>query len=354
MRGDQSTLADKLAELSLLLVRRLEPSAELAHAAQSLAQQLIRTTEGVTPDNHLILGGSLARGEPIFVRGRENELASDIDLLLVHEALLPPFAVKDFIARAQPALPTLTLMTLSMTEYQRLRTSIGFEFKDAGYSLNHRRVPAHAAVEVTTRDAFEVFIFGIFLYFMESLGQRWLSEEDSLGFRYALSRACVKMIRAGGMPLGAYSGHDLEQMRPDLADHMARELTWQRDPVGVSLPPQRFWCIARDVLANFDVVHGQARNDSIVDSEYEHAPGADVVAYHQGIAMRIARAVLAAGDPEALTAAKTAALIRHAWAEVVRDGLVRPLFSPEEFFHLHAGTIRENLLALKVSPIGGQ
>ncbi|MEU7999449.1 hypothetical protein AB0B83_29590 [Micromonospora sp. NPDC049060] len=67
-----------MTTLAETLVRWLPPALGFRAAGEDLARRISRCADNLPPGVHLILGGSLARGEPsIMVRGSEYELISE-------------------------------------------------------------------------------------------------------------------------------------------------------------------------------------------------------------------------------------------------------------------------------------
>lgn len=345
---DSSTLANHI-------VRNVEYPHTVAPSIAKLANDLLGLRTEVPTDTNLILGGSLARGEPSFVRGEEDyELASDIDLLLVHDSVLPPLTADEFVARTSPVLPTISLMTVSRSEYERLRTTIGYEFKDIGVSLNQPALPPHEPVTLGLRDAYEFFLFSIEMYFWERTADRWAAGDNSMEFHLPLNRICVKLLRACGMLTGGYNHHDAIKMPARVRDLMADEIEWRKNPSPPPPDPGRFWPILAMVMRAFDDAHGVPKPDAVTGTEYEGRDGAAYVARHQRIAHSLARRILAqTGGGHAFSADELVAVKQREWASFVEMGVVRPVISPEVFFSERANLIRANLFEMKVSPPPG-
>jgi hypothetical protein len=338
----------RAAGLAERIVRRLPRRVGFEDAAAVLADRILACADGLPEGSHLVLGGSLARGEPsIELRPDGFTLISDIDLLLVHESTLPPEPPEDFVRRHADALPTVSLMTVSLPEFRRLQTSLGHDFKEGGVPLRGP-APAVPPVPLTPRDAVEVFAFGAMLYFGERLAERWTGD-DPPWLHYAHGRVCSKVLRSVGMLRGAHAQHDASGLPRELAEHAETELSWLRSPAKRPFPPPgRVWPIFAMALAEFDRFHGGPIRDAVRGSHYEQRPGADFVAEHQALALAMLRGTLERYDPADADPARLRAGKQAAWIDLVRAGAVRPYASPERFFTTRAAGIRDQLLRMKV------
>jgi hypothetical protein len=277
-----------------------------------------------------------------------HRLSSDIDLVLVHDDLLPPMTVAEFLSRATARLPMATAFFLSGAEYRNIRTAFGQEFKGSGISLTHSRLPVHDPVVVTARDALEICIQSVFQYFVGKAAARGHSENDYA--QYSLGRCSIKLLRSGGMLYGGYNSRDVVSMELDLSALMKSEYDLLDAPP--TTPPSylRFWRNFSAVLDHFDQHYARKCMDAVTDSEYEGRPSADGVRRYQTAAMSLARAVL--GRIDAVADLSNDALIaveQDAWAAVVMAGHARPFRSPEEFFQSRYATILDQMMEMKTS-----
>ncbi|CAN5596792.1 hypothetical protein BH10ACT8_BH10ACT8_08540 [soil metagenome] len=322
--------------LAETLIRRLPSGVGFEHAGQQLARGLHACADGVPEGSHLLLGGSLARGEPLLrVNGGSDLLISDIDLLLVHDTLLPPFAVDKFVRRHRSALPTITLMSLSGREYQRLTTSIGYDFKDGRVALTDRS-PEFETVVVDPRDAFEVFIFGILLAL---LGDSFLES------RADASRAVGKVIRSVGLLDNVNAQHDFHSDREALAEAHRHQLRFLRDP-SKSIPPERpheLLSVFAAGLTAHDYAAGLQRDDAVEGSRFDGRPGSDTVREVQRALVLLLRRMIAA-PPDEPPADKCV----RAWRSIVADHVVRPYASTADFCRSTVPLLRHALLDMKV------
>lgn len=335
----------EVADLAQHIVRRLPRDVGFEDAGVSLARELNRCAEDVPPDAHLVLGGSLARGEPSIRVARQGfELISDIDLLLVHDSLLPPFTTADFVRRHESRLPTITLMSVSAREYQILETSLGYDFKDGGVVLTPHPLRS-PTVQTDHRDAFEVFVFAILLALLDGL----LTLPAKGDSHEAASRVLGKVIRSVGLLEGVNAQHDVVTIDPTLALCHRQQIDLLHDPdkLPVQATPDVICSALAAGLALHDAAAGRQRRDAIEHSKYQRRPGADFVQHAQRVLVQILRLTIAEGaaltDPRATSQARAAA-----WKTLVHDGIARPQVSPEEYSRSILGLFRQALLDMKV------
>lgn len=337
-----------VAELSRTIVRRLPGAAALDVIATRVATSLRIVGECVPPGDWLIAGGSLARGEPTFVRQEGSwQLASDVDLLYVHSGEQPLVSITDLVATAQKHFPNVDLMTLSLREYRLLRTSLGHDFKNLGLPISGDGLPSHDRVVLEARDAYEILLYYTQAYFWSGLHEQWLSGADAPSFHHTISRLCAKVLRATAMLDGAYAHHDFDSMPPHIAQSMRAELRWRSNPSRRGMPPGRFWTYMAAALRRFDEEFGHPRVDAISHSRYATTSSGRIVARHHRAAHHLARAMsgtwLDTADPQVLTTVK-----HRAWSGYTDCSGTCPQIGPEQYFRLHQREIHDHLLAMKV------
>ncbi|MGW4773166.1 hypothetical protein ACWEO2_34665 [Nocardia sp. NPDC004278] len=338
----------KTVTLAERITSRLSNAPELEHAARGIADDLRSLGHCVPADDWLIVGGSLARGEPTFIRHQGDPLLiSDVDFLYVHYGDAPSMSVGELRILAEKTFPTVDLMTLPLGDYRAIQTSLGFDFKDLGLAVTDHGLPEHESVQLDTRDAYEILLYYTQAYFWLGLHEQWCTGTDSVHFHLMVNRLCMKILRATAMIDGAYAHHDFDSMAPHLAEQMRAELHWRRDPTQPPKDPGRFWTYLYDAFQRFDTEFGQPRADAVNYSRYATTSSGRVVARHHQAVHALARAMadawIAAPDSAALATVK-----RRAWERITGwtgSGRQR---SPEDYFLTHKQEIHDHLLAMKV------
>ncbi|WP_454196043.1 hypothetical protein [Nocardia sp. Marseille-Q1738] len=327
---------------------RLADAAELEPAAMSIAADLLSLGQSVPPDDWLIVGGSLARGEPTFIRHDAGRLLiSDVDFLYVHYGDEPSTPVFELVKLAEKSFPTVDLMKLSLSDYRAIQTSLGHDFKNIGLAVTEHGLPDHDPVELEARDAYEILLYYTQAYFWLGLHEQWLAGHDSARFHLAVSRLCTKVLRAAGMLDGAYAHHDFSQMAPHLAEQMRAELRWRINPTQPPMNPGRYWSYLHDAFQRFDGEFGRPRADAVNYSRYATTSSGQIVARHHQAVYALARAMaetwIADPDPKALATVK-----RRAWERITGWTGSRPRTTPESYFGDCKQEIHDHLLAMKV------
>ncbi|MEU1984432.1 hypothetical protein [Nocardia sp. NPDC019395] len=333
------------------IVRRLDNAADLEDAATAIADNLLSIGRRVPPSDWLIVGGSLARGEPTFVRNEgKRVLLSDVDFLYVHSGQDPSIPAEKLIETAEQYFSVVDLMVLPLSGYRSIRTSLGYDFKNLGLPVTERGIPDHFRVELDARDAYEILLYYTQAYFWCGLHDSWLAGADTIQYHLVTNRLCMKILRATAMLDGAYAHHDFDRMAPHLAERMQAELRWRSDP---DLPPMsvgRFWTYLADALARFDIEFGQPRADAVNHSRYATTSSGRIVARHHHAVHHLARAMTTAwpitGDPRALATVK-----HRVWAQYTGWDGTRAQPSPEEYFRRYKQEIHDHLLAMKVQAV---
>lgn len=339
------------ATLGHTIVRRLTDAADLDEMAAGIAEDLLALGQRVPPDDWLIVGGSLARGEPTFIRHNgERLLISDVDFLYVHYGDDPSTPIPELVRIAERSFPTVDLMTLSLSDYRTIRTSLGHDFKNVGLAVTDHGLPAHDPVELDARDAYEILLYYTQAYFWCGLHDQWLTGNDSPQFHLMISRLCMKILRATAMLDGAYAHHDFDRMAPHLAERMRTELRWRSDPAQPAMDPGRFWTYLADALPRFDDEFGQPRCDAVNYSRYATTSSGRIVARHHQAVHHLARAMTNAwhisGDPNVLATVK-----HRAWEQYTGWVGTHTRPSPEDYFRSHRQDIHDHLLAMKVQAV---
>ncbi len=323
--------------------------ANTAEVARAVAEDLITLGRRVPADDWLIVGGSLARGEPSFL-GQPNGkylLVSDVDFLYVHYGDEPSTSIRELRSMAEKLFPTVDFMTLGLGDYRAIQTSLGFDFKDLGVALTDHGLPEHAPVELDARDAYEILLYYVQAYFWLAVHEQWRAGADSVQFHLVVNRLSMKVLRATAMLDGAYAHHDFDQMAPHLAEQMRAELRWRGDPSTPPLEPGRFWTYLHDAFKRFDDEFGLPRPDAVNHSRYATTSSGRVVARHHHASYTLARAMteawIASPDPEVLATVK-----RGTWQRITgwTGTVAQP--GPEDYFRAHRREIHDHLLAMKV------
>ncbi|MEV6276672.1 hypothetical protein [Nocardia sp. NPDC051832] len=337
-------------ELAGRLTARLCDAVKLEQVATQIAHDLLALGECVPADDWLIVGGSLARGEPTFIDSPlsgESLLISDVDFLYVHYGDEPSTPIAELRASGEKMFATVDLMTLSLGDYRALQTSLGFDFKDIGLSVTDRGLPDHDPVKLDARDAYEILLYYIQAYFWLGVHDQWCAGTDTIGFHLMISRLCMKVLRATAMLDGAYAAHDFDWMTPELATSMRSELAWRREPTQPALDPGRFWTYVHEAFQRFDLEFGQPRSDAVNYSRYATTSSGRVVARHHQCAHDLARA-MAAAWVRTLGPADLATAKHRAWHQITRWTGTGKQPTPEDYFRRHKQEIYDHLLAMKV------
>ncbi|WP_433654343.1 hypothetical protein ACQPW1_26915 [Nocardia sp. CA-128927] len=338
---ETTTLAERI-------ISRLPSAADIELAAQGIADDLRALGHCVPADGWLIVGGSLARGEPTFIRHRgEPLLISDIDFLYVYDGDEPSMSIPELRILAESAFPTVDLMTLPLGDYRTVQTSLGFDFKDLGLAVTEHGMPDKDPVRLDARDAYEILLYYTQAYFWLGIHDQWCAAGDSAHFHLMVNRLCMKVLRATAMLDGAYAHHDFDRMAPHLAEQMRSELHWRRDPTQPPMDPGRFWTYLHDAFQRFDAEFGLPRPDAVNHSRYATTSSGRIVARHHQAVHALGRAMAEASvgtpDPAALATVK-----RRAWQRITGWTGTAPQPSPEDYFRVHKQEIHDHLLAMKV------
>ncbi|MBF6072791.1 nucleotidyltransferase domain-containing protein [Nocardia farcinica] len=145
------------ATLADAITRRLPDAQDLAAPAHRIADDLVALGRLVPAEDWLILGGSMARGEPTLIHHHGGRvLISDVDLLYVHSAPEPAKPLDQLKAMAERCFPSVDIMVLPEHQYRHLHTSLGYDFKNLGLDLAGHGLPEHTPVRLDDRDAYEI------------------------------------------------------------------------------------------------------------------------------------------------------------------------------------------------------
>jgi len=334
--------------LGSMMVRRLADAAALESIATRMADDLLTLGRGVPQEDWLIVGGSIARGEPTFIR-RDGKrlLISDVDLLYIHDGEHPAMPPQQLLRVAERVFPSVDLITLPVADYRVIQTSLGYDYKNLGIAITEHGMPEHEPVQSDARDAYEILLYYLQAYFWDRLHDQWLAGADSVGFHLAISRLCLKVLRASAMLDGAYAHHDFEAMAPHVAARMRAELRWRTDPGQPPMNPGRFWSYVADAFTRFDEQHGHQRPDAVSFSPYATTSSGQIVARHHRAVHDLARAMstvwLADPTPQALDTVK-----HRAWQGFTGWTGTRAQPTPEDYFARNKREINDHLLAMKV------
>jgi hypothetical protein len=336
------------AALAERITSRLPHATAVAREALDIAEDLRTLGHCVPADDWLIVGGSLARGEPTFIRHDGKPLLiSDVDLLYVHYGDHPSTHIRELVALAEKHFTTVDLMALPLGDYRAIQTSLGHDFKNLGLPVTDHGLPDHHPVTLDARDAYEILLYYTQAYFWLGLHDQWSAGTASTHFHLLVSRLCVKILRATAMLDGAYAHHDFGHMAPHLAEQMRAELRWRADPTQPPMDPGRFWTYLHHAFTRFDTEFGQPRPDAVNYTRYAVTSSGRIVARHHQTVHALARAMADAWhttpDPTALTTVK-----QRAWQRITGWTGSAHRESPEDHFRTHKHTIHDHLLAMKV------
>ncbi|WP_028479025.1 phosphomethylpyrimidine synthase ThiC [Nocardia sp. CNY236] len=228
-------------------------------AAREVANSLRRLGDLVPVRDWLIVGGSLARGEPSFAHAHSGEptLLSDIDLLYVHRGERPSTLLREIMNLAETLLPAVELMAMPVRDYQVVATSLGHDFKNIGVPVTRHGLPPHTRVHLDERDAYEILLYHVMCWFWSGLSESWFAGDATAEFHLMVNRLCMKVLRATAMLDGAYRHHDLHMMSPYVAERMRAELAWRTAPLGRPADPGRFWSYLDEAFRRFDARFGR-------------------------------------------------------------------------------------------------
>lgn len=339
---------DQAAGLAATITRRLADAADLSPAANRIADDLLALGHCVPTDDWLILGGSMARGEPTWIHHNGGRLLiSDLDMLYVHSGPEPAMPIAQLRAMAERCFPTVDVMVLPVHQYRVLGTSLGHDFKNLGIDLSGRGLPEHTPVRLDDRDAYEILLYYVQAYYWHQLNEKWLAGRDTTQFHLLINRMCMKVLRATGMLDGAYAHHDFDSMAPHLSEQMRAELRWRTDPTQMPMDPGRFWHYLHDAFRRFDYVFGSRRPDAVRLSRYAMTSSGQIIARHHRVANDLARGVAASwvSNP---SVNDLATVERALWSRVTGWTGTKPSPGPAAYFAAHQSEIHDHLLAMKV------
>ncbi|MGQ4600372.1 nucleotidyltransferase domain-containing protein [Nocardia sp. R6R-6] len=325
------------------------PDPAVTLAAREVADSLRKLGELVPARDWLIVGGSLARGEPSFTRtsSEEPKLLSDIDLLYVHSGERPSTSLREVLSLAETVFPAVELMSMPVKHYQAVSTSLGHDFKNIGVPLTRHGLPPHTRVRLDERDAYEILLYYVMCWFWSGLSESWFDGDATTEFHLTVNRLCMKVLRATAMLDGAYRHHDLHLMAPPVAERMRAELSWRNNPLGRPADPGRFWSYLDEAFRRFDARFGRPRPDAVAFSPYAHTPSGHIVAEYQQTAQRLGRSLahtwVATGN-----CADVATVVPSAWARITGWTGTNPPQGPRQYFREHRTAIHDHLLAMKV------
>ncbi|MGG2463763.1 hypothetical protein ACO0M4_28875 [Streptomyces sp. RGM 3693] len=338
-----ATLADRL-------VRRHPDRDRLGSATASLAESLVELGRRSPAGSCLIIGGSLSRGEPcIRASAGAWTLHSDLDLLLVHDDVLPPVLPATFSSFLENELPNADVMTLSSGQFAALDTSLGYDFKENGIVLSEGSVPAFESTSITPRDAREILAYTIFIYLWEALGLRSAQGEVSADLDYSYCRLTLKALRTVVMLHGGYAYHFDGELPDDLRRLLTSELAAHDalDNVPV-LPAERFLPVMSLALEAHTARFGVGPMDAVSGTEYQGRPGSDYVTVHQQLAFEYMGALVRETDGGA-DQSKLPFLLQDVWRQVMaRHPEIKAAETPAAYFERNKRSIQQTLLMMKL------
>ncbi|MGX1778366.1 hypothetical protein ACWIGW_40105 [Nocardia brasiliensis] len=336
--------------LARQIARRRVDDATIEYPALHVACALVDVGSLVPDDDWLVLGGSLARGEIFFdhTENREKTPLSDVDLLYVHYGDTPSMDTSGIVQLAEKTFPKVDFMVLALSDYRRLQTVLGYEFKNMGISLTERALPSHTPVTLDARDSYEVLLFYIQSYFWDDLLRQWIASTDTPEFHLGVNKLCMKVLRAVAMLQGAHGYFDLDRMDKALAYWMNAELSWRANPALPVLEPGRFWHYLHHAFGCFNTEFGRARTDAVACTRYAVTTSGRVVARHQQVAHELAVALANAWSQDLTDPARLDTVKRDTWARITGWTGTHIRSCPEEYFQRHRRDIFDHLLAMKV------
>lgn len=338
----------RAATLADTITRRLPDAPDLAAPARRIADDLVALGRLIPAEDWLILGGSMARGEPTWIHHHGGRLLiSDVDLLYVHSGPEPATPLDQLKAMAERCFPAVDIMVLPEHQYRLLRTSLGYDFKNLGLDLAGHELPEHTPVRLDDRDAYEILLYYVQAHYWHGLNTKWLAGCDTVEFHLLVNRLCIKVLRATAMLDGAYAHHDFASMAPHLSEQMRTELRWRTDPTQPPLDPGRFWHYLHDAFRRFDYVFGGPRPDAVRLSRYAVTCSGHVIARHHRIAHDLARQVAAAWVAKPHLG-ELATVEAATWSRVTGWTGTKPSPGPSAYFAAHQREIHDHLLGMKV------
>lgn len=339
--------AERLARHLIRQIPRFEgqPSVEVLN----LAKNLLEIGHIVPEDAYLILGGSFARGEPcFFIRDSVVHILSDLDFLIVHNSPLPPIGEEQFLTHVTPSLPWSTVYTLREQQYQVLGTSLGQDFKRNAICLNKLGLPPFKSIELTSRDAFEIFLFAIIDAYRHGISRRCALGEQTHELSYLVCRTELNCLRSVAMLYGAYNYHDISGLPLNLVNRIKPLLVWRDNPLETSIPTlSQLYSTFAFALQCFHE-HGKIQANAIAGSCYTSRFGSQFVAFLQSLALNLLKSILdriTFNTPDE----RIVSLENASWKELLqKNHHVHSTDTPEEYFASQMACFRYLLLALKV------
>jgi len=329
-------------------LRLITPSQEITEFESHL-DRLLKTIYDYVGEGTLLLGGSVARGDPIIVCNDSGDwtLASDIDLVLVHASTRPPCDQERLFSAVGAELPTVSLMTLANHEYIRLQTVIGYDLKS---TYNHLGGPDIKTDDVvlTPRDGVELVIHGVLRWLRAGFdiisveGKPPIAQASYIGACYKVMRG-LAVFRTGRTTIDP-TLH--EGSAYTVAERVHR---WIRCPNERSNPTdQDFWLLLADAWAQIEFLNGKTDN-AVSGSEYDGSTAAAWVAEYQGRAVEMVRRTLKFQEEAGGIGCMIHASLNRAWDSMIRERQVRPSLRPGTYFANLDQAFQNQLLEMKLN-----
>ncbi|MFI6041924.1 hypothetical protein ACIA8C_09835 [Nocardia sp. NPDC051321] len=332
------------------IIRRRTNAPSLDYPALHIASELTDIGGRVPADDWLILGGSLARGEMFFLRTADDEYTplSDVDLLYIHYGDTPSTDTHELVRQAEKTFSKVDFIVLSLSDYRRLHTVLGYEYKNLGVSLTERALPPHDPVTLDARDCYEMLLFYIQSYFGDELLTQWIAGTTAQDFHLTVNKLCMKVLRTAAMLQGAHCYHDLDVMDDPIADWMSAEIAWRTNPALPVMDPGRFWEYLQHTLGRFDAEFGRPRTDAVACTRYAVTSSGRIIGRHQQIAHELGTALATAWTDGPRGPTRLETVKRATWERITGWTGTRIRSGPEEYFQRHRSDIFDHLLAMKV------
>lgn len=344
---------ERVAETAFHLTRRVTGQEAVLPVFEDLVERVRDAAAAAPPGTSLILGGSLARGEPCYriVDGRAM-LLSDCDFVLVHDEPVSPVPYEQISDLLHSHLPDSEFYLLRAEQYARLGTPLGMDAKRDAMCLNQAELPQHELPELTSRDALEIAVFAVNDLFM--LGPAAAADSDGLAEAalYRINRVTLNLLRSSIMLNGGYYYHDVEFATPETKALVEDSLSWRDGHLGAK-PPQMSSCLlAMDLVFRHHSSDGYLRQhpDAVTGSSFEGRVGSQFVAHYQQLLIELAWEYLAEMAGRKINAGSVAEAQKRVWTSVASrtSGIAQAAFTVDEFCASKLHVFCDQLLHMKL------
>lgn len=340
--------------LAAYLVRRIPNTSEkLMFRVRALATDLLAVGKNVPPDCALLLGGSLARGEPcIHVHGTDTLVYSNADLMFLHGEVVPPKSFRDFWSRTKNEAPYVSLSYLRQTQFEALATVIGKEYRKHTVQLSEAPVGYLPSPTLTARDAFEIAIDSFAEYFERDIAGQYARGQASNFLAYTMNRVELNALRSVIILNGGFSYHDIEVLPSSLQELATSALDW-RDAVSAPAHYDHF-----HLLQTFDAVlyhhqkfgYGQNHGNAVSGSQFDGQCGSQYVIAFQEFVLAFLQMLLSQIGEKLADAQTIHQIEKQSWQDLLSQfpWVVRASSLPHVTLNTLGSYYREQLLQMKL------